>query len=493
MSFPAVLSLLVLYVTNIGAVALEPRAGPQSEATCDAGFDWANNRGGLSPCLLAAMTIAPCSQTGAWNIPKLTIGNHYNGPNSTTNTDCYCSWAAYNLLNACTACQNLDDSITTWPSFSAQCGPHLSNTTYFPSGMALSSNASLPFYATINPTSWLNQKFDVDQAKSEASSGQPDVNPSATNANSPSGSPTQSSSSNSKPTGAIAGGVVGGVVGLVIVGLVAFWCVRRRRRPTSEDGVAIVRPAHGRSVSDLTQSTYPQTSPSPYAPIPSPPISFGIQTHESGPATVSRFGSIYTTAPHGNSPSRAMSPAPSMDPSLRMSVTSQNQSIFQPMAMNLSPNAEDIVRPFVVAEPTVVTAPQENLGRKGGFSSQFDQPNSPPVVRTDDSETDPSGPRINPPAYTPYPAASEATTPSEEVAADRRERNGHGHRPTRDEKGSFDTNSPWTSTGSRVITTATPPRSGPSTTQMTTAASPRHVVNTTASVISGPDDEPDIA
>lgn len=486
-------------MTKTQALSLKPRAGPQSSATCLAGFNWTENDAQMSPCLLAATVIAPCSQTGAWNVIPVTEGNHYNPPSATNNTvtDCYCSWAAYNLLNACTACQNVPDSITTWQSFKTECGSHASTSTYYPSNISLAGNVSLPFYASVDPTTWQNGKFDEQQAQSF--SGQPDVNPTTQLGNGTPPPTTSASSHSSTPTGAIAGGVVGGVAVLVIGALIAFWFIRRRRsrRVTSD----IVRPAaHGRSLSDMTQSIYPQPSDFPYSQMATPGPN-SIHTHESGPATVSRFNSIYTTPPHGNSPTRGPTPAPSLDPSLRMSVTSYNPSNagFQPMAATMETPLEDVVQPYVVNQHTV-SRTNLNMGRKGPINLQYDSPTSPPVNRAEEefeNSTDTtSRPRVNPPAYTPYPpvgAPSEATTPSEEVAAALRDRNGHSHRPRPGEKGSsFDTDSPWTSMGSRVITTSTPEGSGPSTGQMLTPVSPtRHVVN--ASVISGTDDGPEIA
>lgn len=500
MSLHLVLALLVPYMVQTQAHVLEARA--ETQATCQAGFEWAENDAQDSPCSLAATVIAPCSQSGTWDIPPLNEGNHYNSPSPANNTvtDCYCSWAAYNLLNACTACQNMPDGLTTWLFFNQNCGSHESNTTYFPPNIALANNISLPFYATIDPSSWQDGRFNVQQAQGFAN--QPDVNPAAQSGSgtTPAPQPTSTPSQSSSPTGAIAGGVVGGIVILAVAALVAFWFIRRRRRSVSEDGMGIVKPSHGRSLSDMTQSSYPQSSypqPSdfPYSPMPSPGFT-SIHTHESGPATISRIGSIYTTPPHGNSsPTRGSTPASSMDPSLRMSVTSQNISNigFQPMAITPETPMEEVPRPYVLNQHTVSNNNMQ-LNRKGPINLQYDSPNSPPVNRADEyletSTESASRPQMNPPPYSPVEGIpSDATTPSEEVAAALRDRNGHSHRPRPAQKGSFDTESPWTSTGSRVITTMTPE---PSSGQMGSPVSPiRHVVN--GSVISGPDDGPEIA
>ncbi|KAJ3753240.1 hypothetical protein EV360DRAFT_2886, partial [Lentinula raphanica] len=74
-------------------------------ATCEDGFDWANNAAGVSPCVMAAATFA-CNTAGH-NVPPLTPGAHYDPPNLANNTVnvCQCSWAAYNLISMCTLCQ----------------------------------------------------------------------------------------------------------------------------------------------------------------------------------------------------------------------------------------------------------------------------------------------------------------------------------------------------------------------------------------------------
>ncbi|KAF5338258.1 hypothetical protein D9758_012829 [Tetrapyrgos nigripes] len=509
----------------------------QTQAICLGGFEWMQNDAQDSPCLLAAKVIAPCSQSGAWNIPALSEGNHYNPPSTSndTDTDCYwqvskkktdvfmafadakhSSWAAYNLLNACAACQNNSDGITSWLSFKQDCGSHVSTSTYFPPNISLAGNSSLPFYATVDPSTWQDEKFNVQQAQLPNFANQPDVNP-ATQAggNSTTPQPPDTPSPKKMNVGAIAGGVVGAVVVLALSALLAFWLIRRQRKTRSEDGIGIVKPGHERSLSDMTQSTYPQPSDFPYSQMASPGP-FSIHTHESDPATISRFGSIYTTPPHGNSPTRGPSPisSPSVSPSLRMSVASAPSANiglgFQPMAVTPESPNENVIRPFIVNQHTV-SQTSLPMNRKGPINLQYDSPNSPPVNRAEDYFGDAiaesaSRPQMNPPAYTPYPATatdagagvgagapSDATTPTAEVVAGLRERNGHSHRPRPEQKGSFDTETPWTSTGSRVVTTATTdlgPSSGETT--ITTPVSPsRHVVN--ASVISGPDDGPEIA
>ncbi|KAF9261983.1 hypothetical protein L218DRAFT_869002 [Marasmius fiardii PR-910] len=102
----------------------------ESTAVCQANFGWAYNKEGLSPCLLLAAVSAPCLQ-GVFITTPLLPGHHYDPPSKVNGTlnQCSCSWAAYNLMSACTACQGQTSSISTWPFYNAECGDLISNTT----------------------------------------------------------------------------------------------------------------------------------------------------------------------------------------------------------------------------------------------------------------------------------------------------------------------------------------------------------------------------
>ncbi|ESK88337.1 hypothetical protein Moror_14808 [Moniliophthora roreri MCA 2997] len=443
------------------AVAFEPRA-IQTNATCDSDFRWSFNNAGISPCLLTAALIGACAQ-GDFNVWALPSGSHYSPPqNITVNqgtpvNKCACSWAAYNLFSACTACQERSESINNWAFYNAECGQFLPAQTYWPNGTRVEGNWSLPHYAGTDPSIWSDGRFNVAQAKNM--SDQPELRTDQTVPPSPSQS---SGSDNKPPVGAIAGGVVGGVVVLVAGIVLAYWILRRRR---SRQGVQELKTKahfpsfHARSYSDITQKTLDQsvgyTSFTTFNHVPSsspPPNSPTIYTHNDSRHSVSHFGSVVSafTTPAQTTPSRhVISPAP----------TTQAVS------------RENVIQPFTISRSQT---PQPGP-RKGSEVTLDPFDRTPAVNRADDADdnttvSDPSAPRrrMNPPAYTPHPSSTES---SHDVASARRERNGHGHRPypVPREKGSQDTQtttSPWTSVGSRgvsdtTITSASPPSSFP--------------------------------
>ncbi|KAK7468279.1 hypothetical protein VKT23_002789 [Stygiomarasmius scandens] len=231
-----VLAWLFFFVSAFSGVSSNsiPRAAT-TEATCTQGYSWTMNAQNQSPCQLAVAVMAPCSPNGNWNLPSLTESNHYNGPSTVDNTvnSCSCSWAAYNLLSACTVCQGLEsDSIITWFYFTQNCGSKVSQEDFYTSG-GIEVDVAIPYYATQNPKNWTDGKFDVAQA--QQIQGQ-DVNlaerpVSSTSTASP--TVTVSTDSGHVSIGAIAGGtVVGFVVVCVGAALVIYYlCRRRRSRP----------------------------------------------------------------------------------------------------------------------------------------------------------------------------------------------------------------------------------------------------------------------
>ncbi|KAF5385543.1 hypothetical protein D9757_006768 [Collybiopsis confluens] len=184
-----------------------------------------------------------------YNVPPLLPGNSYNAPGMRGEplTPCSCSWAAYNLFSACTACQGLDSSILTsltikleprWATYNANCGQLLSNAIYYPSGFIALANTSIPFYAAIDPLIWQNGIFNINQAKNVSLQGHADVytgnTPQAvTTSASTTFSPIESNTSASTTFSpksksnaeAIGGGVVGGIVVLLIGARVVWWIV----------------------------------------------------------------------------------------------------------------------------------------------------------------------------------------------------------------------------------------------------------------------------
>ncbi|KAJ4477762.1 hypothetical protein C8J55DRAFT_87931 [Lentinula edodes] len=112
------------------------RRGPNTNATCETGYQWTENAAELSPCLVAAAIVGGCGGSD-YTVPALTAGSHYNPPGINGQpingcswkspkftgfwTNLCSSWAAYNMYSSCTACQGLDSSIRTWVEFRASC------------------------------------------------------------------------------------------------------------------------------------------------------------------------------------------------------------------------------------------------------------------------------------------------------------------------------------------------------------------------------------
>ncbi|KAG8220681.1 hypothetical protein J3R82DRAFT_2969 [Butyriboletus roseoflavus] len=134
---------------------------------------------------------------------------------------------------ACTLCQNLAYtneimkrlalilpklSFKLQGSVSIRCVPpyHGSSLTLptriFPQGYVLADNASIPYWAIINPGSWLNELFNTVQAQGYANQSQPAYYPSSSSTNS-----SSSSSGSGTNVGAIVGGSVGGAVGFLLI------------------------------------------------------------------------------------------------------------------------------------------------------------------------------------------------------------------------------------------------------------------------------------
>ncbi|KIM64012.1 hypothetical protein SCLCIDRAFT_23874 [Scleroderma citrinum Foug A] len=187
-----------------------------SNVTCVAGFNWMNNQEQKDPCLLVAYVIAACVGN-SWTQPALPPGSTYSLPSNSTATRCYCSWSCYNLMMACTWCQNPGGiGLSSWINFSQNC-PSGYTDEYFPSGFTLSANQTIPYWASIDPKQWTSGIFDVNQAKQYDNEGQPALDPGV------------SSGSRSSDFGPVVGGTVGGVV-LVIILAIGICCFCKRRR-----------------------------------------------------------------------------------------------------------------------------------------------------------------------------------------------------------------------------------------------------------------------
>ncbi|KAF9261984.1 hypothetical protein L218DRAFT_960948 [Marasmius fiardii PR-910] len=452
------IGFLSLPVISGATMLPSKRASVQSNATCASEFSWMYNRQNISPCWLAAALTGPCQQ-GDFNVPPLTPSNHYSPPSraSSTATRCTCSWAAYNLYSACTACQN-EAGILPWPAYKQDCpSDYLSTDTYWPFDITISGNNTLPFYGGTDPSTWADQRFDVQQARNITNQQHPDLT-----GRPPSSNDSPKSTKSTTPVGAIAGGVVGGVT-VLILAVLAFWWLRRKRNASRRNGgvqeldpgyqrhsfsEVAHKPVFNNSVS-YTGSIHPtSTSLNPASPT--------VYTHNESVQSFSQFGSVsaYTT-PHSPPPSRHVtSPAPTMQTTFPTAAPEDHIRPFVlggPSYSHSNSGHELPVSPrkgeLVVLNPTQRVSPsvnrEEELGEEG-----YPFPNTATAGGNANSTADP-------PAYTQYPAPSEAS--SHNVATARRELHGHGHRPYPPEKenrsqdstqSSNTSGTPWTSFGS---------------------------------------------
>ncbi|KZV73403.1 hypothetical protein PENSPDRAFT_648938 [Peniophora sp. CONT] len=194
-------------------------------------YDWANNSLHQSPCTMAAYAIAACNG-GAANITALqTPFSVYTGPTNTSDAAdaCKCNTVSYSLISACAGCQGAQ-----WLPFSTfvtNCSATIPKGQFAP-GIDIPAGTAFPAWAydPLNSNSFNNATaYDIflHNTTEFTHSGTSNTNGTA--------SSSASTSSSKSHAGAIAGGVVGGVVGLALIGLLAFFLIRRRRRAGASD------------------------------------------------------------------------------------------------------------------------------------------------------------------------------------------------------------------------------------------------------------------
>ncbi|KAG9310415.1 hypothetical protein JVU11DRAFT_9554 [Chiua virens] len=275
-------SLIIIFLLRAGPQA--SAAGPPnilnvvSNATCQPEYAWMDNAEGKDPCLTVAYVIAACVGD-TWTQPPLIPGESYDSPNGTTATPCYCSWSCYNLMMACTLCQNATytASVKTWPTFVQNC-PLNYKDEIFPQGYVLLSNISIPYWATINPETWPSELFETEQAEIYANKSQPDYYPGTNSSGTSSGSDNNSGSNTN--IGAIIGGTISGTALLVIIVGGYFLYQRRKNRCLNSGTVATTSLHTGMHATNT------------HAYLPSNPSSFFSSTGSPAPTT-------YTTTQMG--------------------------------------------------------------------------------------------------------------------------------------------------------------------------------------------------
>jgi len=261
---PIDLVVLTLVASAAGLEAMVVSEA-QTSALCIPSFSWADNQDHQSSCLIAADIMAPCT-SGSYIVPALTNFTHYDLPDGTSANLCSCSWLAYNLFSACSACQGYEGQIVPWAAYSAGCASFLS-TSFYPSSVTLPNNIPIPKWAITNPMTWPNSVFDMDQAKQIADQDQPDVLP-----------PGSKKLATRLPTGVIAGIATGGVALLILVLIIAFWlfCLRKKKAASKRATVLsnFLNPKSVREPAPRQPFMAGEISSSPYIhPFPSPSLS----------------------------------------------------------------------------------------------------------------------------------------------------------------------------------------------------------------------------
>ncbi|TDL22385.1 hypothetical protein BD410DRAFT_788655 [Rickenella mellea] len=391
-------SSLVVGVPDVGR-PLWAR-GVQTPAVCLNDFAWMDNSESQSPCLVAAWLLGAC-QGGDFTLPALANASvHYDPPSSLSANGCYCSWAVYNTLQACAYCQQgADTSIFNWTPFMSACpSSDLSAPDPFPKTIVIPQETSIAFWATTDPSTWSNAKFDPTLAKSLALQDKPDVTQNSRN---------PSSKKHSVSKAAIAGGVVGGLV-VFALGVLVFLLHLRKKRALKNAATQPQAPAptippqspqrpvfpNGYAPTML-QTTTPGTRPplvSNYTSytttsessgqIPSPPI-FSVMT----PPPPSAFPGISNRPRHGHSSSNG-------------SNTSNNS--YSNLEMSMSEHAH--IEPFILPGIHNVQTPDDSM-RSSTASPTIDSEIGSPMRQ-----------RLNPPAYEySSPSGNAPATPPEKA------------------------------------------------------------------------------
>ncbi|KIK46141.1 hypothetical protein CY34DRAFT_800856 [Suillus luteus UH-Slu-Lm8-n1] len=317
---------MIPYISTILAIQVHPvKRTVVSTANCIDGYSWMNNGQGDSPCHTVAYVEAACAGNN-YDQPALISGNSYSLPNSSNSNQCYCSWSSYNLMMACTLCQNTSNFVVwEWPQWAGGCSNSSWTQEYFPSGLVLAGDASIPYWAITNPTKWTYATFNILEANATYQQNSSNITPSISSSSSSSPSPSSSSSSpnsNSPDVGAIVGGTIGGIAALLFLIIVAYLLYRRHvyrkgvhASVINQQGMAFMplSGTHNRIPSDTSN----------LAPSMSGPL--GLFGQSVSPSQ--QYETAYSPQPQTTYPSMhgSFSPLPQTDTSLYTTHTSNGQ------------------------------------------------------------------------------------------------------------------------------------------------------------------------
>jgi len=292
-------ALPILAVVLAMAPTVLAQANGGSNVTCDAAF-WEYNDIGQSPCFVLGEILSLCSDnTGGFVYPLTgpTDDNWYLGPSSQRGSDneCFCNVVSYNLMAACTDCQEY----TRWwteAQWNSNCtsyestglgnldvsGIHIPPWAYLPdNGAGWNANTAQVYYDQYITSTASSSTTASATSTSSTSSSIPATTTPATTSSAPTASGTggggggSSSSSSGSNTGAIAGGVVGGVVVLIAIAGLIFWLMRRNRRAaipatfaSAETGAAGTVGQHQYGNEQKPMSMYSASPELPYSVSP---------------------------------------------------------------------------------------------------------------------------------------------------------------------------------------------------------------------------------
>jgi len=188
-------------------------------------WTWMDNAQHKSPCSTAAYLLGPCVSAG-YVVTPLPDGHEYTPPAGSFLSLCVCSWAVYNLLNACTLCQGQQNGLTRWQLWTANCGSFTSTTLPYPITTP-PDNTTIPYWAGVDPKTWTDQRWNGQQAYVQAVQHPNDIILTDPTIQTP--APKPKSGNN---VGAIVGGVMGSVAAIA-VGIVLFCRNKRAKNPGS--------------------------------------------------------------------------------------------------------------------------------------------------------------------------------------------------------------------------------------------------------------------
>ncbi|TFK50876.1 hypothetical protein OE88DRAFT_188698 [Heliocybe sulcata] len=169
--------IIVLLLNDTRTNAANPG---ESNVACTA-YEWTYNSLHQSPCLVASYTISACS-TSAIAVPSGICGYALTPSLLTLAAPCLCSLVVYNLLSACSACQNcsVPSSLVPWHDYLTNCSTF--SLTGYP--QPIPPGTSVPAWAYL-PAS--NDYWDANSAENDI--GAPESTP-----------PSQSTSSTASST-----------------------------------------------------------------------------------------------------------------------------------------------------------------------------------------------------------------------------------------------------------------------------------------------------